>query len=93
MWIATGASPVCMIPKMINRHGLITGATGTGKTVSVKVLTETLSEMGVPVFFSDVKGDVSGLCKAGEANKNVDERVKSMNIPDFSYNAYPTRFF
>jgi len=93
IWIATGKTPVYMNSKMVNRHGLVAGATGTGKTVSIKVLAEAFSDMGVPVFMADIKGDVSGLCKAGEPNSRVDERVKSMNIPDFAYAAYPVRFF
>jgi len=93
IWIATGKTPVYMNLKMVNRHGLVAGATGTGKTVSIKVLAEAFSDMGVPVFMADIKGDVSGLCKAGEPNSRVDERVKGMNIPDFAYGAYPVRFF
>ena len=93
LWVATGKNPVYMIPKMANRHGLIAGATGTGKTVTIKVMAEKFSEMGVPVFMADVKGDVSGLCKPGEPNRNVEERVTSMNIPDFSYHNFPVRFF
>jgi len=93
MWIATGKEPIYMNPKMVNRHGLIAGATGTGKTVSIRVLAETFSDMGVPVFLADIKGDVSGMCKAGEPNKHVDERVQSMNIQNFTYSAYPVRFF
>jgi len=93
LWIATGKEPVYMLPKMLNRHGLVAGATGTGKTVSIKVLSEAFSDMGVPVFLADIKGDVSGLCKAGEPNKRVDERVQSMNISDFAYKDYPVRFF
>ncbi|GBU27416.1 hypothetical protein R84B8_00946 [Treponema sp. R8-4-B8] len=93
LWIATGKEPVYMLSKMINRHGLIAGATGTGKTVTIKVLSEALSDIGVSVFLADIKGDVSGLCKKGEPNKNVEERVKSMNISDFAYTDYPTRFF
>ena len=93
LWIATGKEPVYMIPGMINRHGLVAGATGTGKTVSIKVMAEAFSNMGVPVFMADIKGDVSGLCRAGEPNKNVDERVKSMDIRDFEYKSFPVRFF
>ena len=93
LWIATGKEPIYMISKMINRHGLVAGATGTGKTVSIKVLAEAFSDMGVPVFLADIKGDVSGLCKIGEPNKRVEERVHSMNIPDFAYCDYPVRFF
>jgi len=93
LWIATGKEPVYMLSKMVNRHGLIAGATGTGKTVSIKVLSEAFSEIGISVFLADIKGDVSGLCKTGEPNKNVEERVKSMNISGFAYASYPVRFF
>ena len=93
LWIATGNEPVFLIPKMVNRHGLIAGATGTGKTVTIKVLAEAFSDIGVPVFMGDIKGDVSGLCKTGEPNKRVEERVQSMNIPDFAYGNYPVQFF
>jgi uncharacterized protein len=93
LWIATGKEPVYMLSKMVNRHGLVAGATGTGKTVSIKVLSEAFSDIGVSVFLADIKGDVSGLCKKGEPNKNVEERVKSMNIGDFAYTDYPVRFF
>jgi DNA helicase HerA-like ATPase len=71
----------------------VAGATGTGKTVTIKVLAEAFSDMGVPVFMADIKGDVSGLCRAGEPNKRVEERVQSMNIVDFAYTDYPVHFF
>ena len=93
LWIATGSEPVAMVTKMVNRHGLVAGATGTGKTVTIKVLAEALSAIGVPVFMADVKGDVSGLCKAGEANSQMEERAHSMGIGDFAYHANPVRFF
>jgi len=93
IWIATGKAPVYMKAKMVNRHGLVAGATGTGKTVSIKVMAEAFSDLGVPVFMADIKGDVSGLCKAGVPNSRVDERVQSMGIPNFAYGAYPVRFF
>ena len=93
IWIATGKKPVYMIPKMANRHGFVAGATGTGKTVTIKVLAEKFSDMGVPVFMGDIKGDVSGLCRMGEPNPRVEERVESMNIPDFAYDKYPVQFF
>ena len=62
IWIAVNGNgePVSIIPKMANRHGLVAGATGTGKTVTLKVMAESFSEMGVPVFIADVKGDVAG---------------------------------
>ena len=65
VWLATGEAPVYLEPSMANRHGLIAGATGTGKTVTLKVLAESFSEMGVPVFVADIKGDLTGMCIQG----------------------------
>lgn len=93
IWVATGDQPIYLLPKMANRHGLIAGATGTGKTVSLKVLAESFSDAGVPVFLVDVKGDVSGMAQPGVPNKNVDERVTEMNIKDWSFSGYPVRFW
>ena len=62
-----------------NRHGLIAGATGTGKTVTLKVIAESFSRIGVPVFLADAKGDVSSLAKAGSSNPKFDERLKSLH--------------
>ena len=78
MLIAKGESEVYLLPRMANRHGLITGATGTGKTVSLRVLAEELSRIGVPVFMADVKGDLFGLCKAGSDNPKIAERVQKL---------------
>lgn len=61
IWLATGESPIYLEPSMANRHGLIAGATGTGKTVTLKVVAESFSDMGVPVFLADIKGDLSGM--------------------------------
>ena len=61
----SGDEDIYIYPKMANRHGLIAGATGTGKTVSLKVMAESFSDIGVPVFLADVKGDLSGMCQAG----------------------------
>lgn len=93
IWLGYNTGPVNMLPAMANRHGLIAGATGTGKTVTLKVLAEAFSDMGVPVFLADIKGDVSGLCLPGEANDKVDERVKNFGLTDFSYKPYPVRFY
>ena len=75
-----------------NRHGLITGATGTGKTITLKVLAESFSSAGVPVFMIDVKGDLSGTAFMGEENENVTSRVQKMGIEDFSYKKFPVTF-
>ncbi len=74
-----------ILPQMINRHGLITGATGTGKTISLQVLAESMSALGVPVFITDIKGDVSGVAKAGVENKIIKERVDGMKLLDAGY--------
>ena len=84
-----------MIPKMANRHGLIAGATGTGKTVTLKVLSETFSDMGVPVFIADVKGDIAGLCEPGVMNDNMAKRmpVFGLNDDNFKLHGYPVTFW
>ncbi len=81
-------------PKMANRHGLIAGATGTGKTITVKVLAESFSEAGVPVFFTDVKGDVAGIALPGKDSEDMQSRIERFNIADyFEYEGFPTRFW
>lgn len=79
----------------LNRHGFIAGATGTGKTVSLKVLAEHFSALSIPVFLSDFKGDLSGLFKAGEATEKIEERKKKCGLSEseFSYRAFPVEFF
>ncbi|WP_179999264.1 helicase HerA-like domain-containing protein [Acinetobacter sp. YH12239] len=79
--------------QLANRHGLIAGATGTGKTVTLKVLAESFSRIGVPVFLADAKGDVSSLAKAGESNSKFDERIKSLNIESIPFSASPVVFW
>ncbi len=76
-----------------NRHGLIAGATGTGKTVTLKVLAESFSRIGVPVFLADAKGDVSSIAKAGSSNPKFDERIKSLGIDSIEFEASPTIFW
>ncbi len=82
-----------LLPQMANRHGLITGATGTGKTVTLQSLAESFSSIGVPVFLSDIKGDLSGLAKAGGGNEKVQARVDLLKLTDFAYRAYPVTFW
>ena len=93
IWLATGAERVYLEPSMANRHGLIAGATGTGKTVTLKVIAESFSEMGVPVFIADIKGDVSGMCMPGSENKHIRRSIDTMGIEDFTYTSFPVRFF
>ena len=93
LWIGKNEDKVCMVPKMCNRHGLIAGATGTGKTVTLKVMAESFSDMGVPVFLADIKGDLSGLCKAGEQTESLDKRLNKLGIQGFTYTDYPVRYF
>ena len=83
-----------LLPGMANRHGLIAGATGTGKTVTMKVMAESFSEMGVPVFLADIKGDLSGMCMPGVDSPNMQERIARFGLEeDFEYRAFPTRFW
>jgi DNA helicase HerA-like ATPase len=79
--------------KFANRHGLITGATGTGKTVSLQVLAEGFSEAGVPVFAADIKGDLSGVAAAGTASEILLNRAKEIGLEDLSHTAYPVAFW
>ncbi len=82
-----------LLPQMANRHGLIAGATGTGKTVTLQSLAEQFSQIGVPVFLTDIKGDLSGLSQAGGNNQKVEARIKELDITDFSYQSNPTIFW
>ncbi|MBR6914958.1 MAG: DUF853 family protein, partial [Clostridia bacterium] len=95
IWVATSGEGerVWLEPSMANRHGMIAGATGTGKTVTLKVIAESFSEMGVPSFIADVKGDVSGMCVPGSENKHIRRSIDTMNIVNFTYTGFPVRFF
>ncbi len=90
---AKGDTEVYLLPRMANRHGLIAGATGTGKTISLKVMAESFSAIGVPVFLSDIKGDLASVCVEGEMNPKLDERIKTLGLTDFSFQAFPTAFW
>ena len=91
--IGKGEKPVYLEGTMANRHGLIAGATGTGKSITIKVLAESFSDMGVPVFLADVKGDLAGTAKTGETNPKLEERIEKLGLDNFEYKAYPVRFF
>ena len=78
--IGKGEKEVYLEPKMANRHGLIAGATGTGKTITLKVMAESFSDMGVPVFLADIKGDLGGCVKKGAENESIAKRLDSMGI-------------
>ena len=79
---------------MCNRHGLIAGASGTGKTITMKVMAESFSDAGVPVFLCDVKGDVAGICAPGVSNEGMEKRIDKFGVRDtFTYKAYPTTFW
>ncbi|MBE6961175.1 MAG: DUF853 family protein [Ruminococcaceae bacterium] len=93
IWLATGGQPIYLEPSMTNRHGLIAGATGTGKTVTLKVLAESFSDMGVPVFLADIKGDLSGMCEPGRENKHIRRSIDTMGIERFDYTDYPVEFW
>ena len=84
-----------LLPKMANRHGFICGATGTGKTITLKVLAESFSDLGVPVFLADVKGDLSGMIFPGTETDDMKERIARFGLSEdgFSYQAYPAAYF
>ena len=87
-----GEKEVCLLPSMLNRHGLIAGSTGTGKTVTLKVIAESLSELGVPTFICDIKSDLSGMIVEGDLS-GIQERLDSMGIEGFETRKYPVHFF
>src|SRR6187399_956028 len=91
--IAQADKPLYLLPKMANRHGLIAGATGTGKTVTLQTLAENFSARGIPVFMADVKGDLAGISQAGGNNPKVVERAKELGITDFKGEASPVVFW
>ena len=88
-----GTQSVHLNLRMANRHGLIAGATGTGKTVTLQVLAEGFAKAGVPVFMADIKGDLSGLAKAGKPHPKVDERIQLMGISDYQQRLFPCVFW
>jgi DNA helicase HerA-like ATPase len=85
--------PLYLLPQMANRHGLVAGATGTGKTVTLQVMAEAFSRIGVPVFAADIKGDLSGISQLGADNPKIAERVKQLKLENFSFAGCPVTFW
>lgn len=93
MLIARGTKDLELLPKMACRHGLIAGATGTGKTITLQSMTEQFSRLGVPVFMVDIKGDLSGICAKGGQNPKIQERINLLKFENFEYCSFPTVFW
>ena len=91
--IAKSKDPYYLLPQMANRHGLVAGATGTGKTVTLQVMAEAFSRIGVPVFAADVKGDLSGIGQPGKDNPKITERAKKMKLDGLQFEASPVAFW
>ncbi|MEQ8825567.1 MAG: DUF853 family protein [Filomicrobium sp.] len=93
IYLGTSVKPEYLDLALANRHGLITGATGTGKTVSLQILAEGFAKAGVPVFAADIKGDLSGIGKAGTRKDFIDKRLKTIGLEDYNNTSYPTVFW
>ncbi|MBQ8823470.1 MAG: DUF853 family protein [Lachnospiraceae bacterium] len=96
IWIGqAGAEKVFIYPSMANRHGMIAGATGTGKTVTLKVMAESFSDLGVPVFLADIKGDLSGMVSSGAPTKTVTAKMEELSLDKegYEFTSYPTTFW
>jgi uncharacterized protein len=91
--LAKDTEEISLLPKMANRHGMIAGATGTGKSVTLRVLAENFSRQGIPVFMADVKGDLAGISQAGGDNPKVADRVAQFGLSDHQFRAYPVAFW
>jgi len=91
--IARSNKTISLLSSMLNRHGIITGATGSGKTITLQVMAERFSQIGVPVVVTDVKGDVSGLASAGSATPKIIERAKTMGMKKLTFQRSPVRFW
>ena len=90
IFVGQADQPVFLLPQMANRHGLVAGATGTGKTVTLQGLAEAFSQIGVPVFAADIKGDLSGISQPGKPHPKISERVTLMQLEDFQFSGFPT---
>lgn len=95
IWMGKNENPIFMLPNMANRHGMVAGATGTGKTITLKVLAESFSDAGVPVFLSDIKGDLSGMSQSGKDSEGMQKRIAKfgLNEAGFTYKSYPAYYW
>ncbi len=93
IFIGAGDKPVYLKPRFANRHGLIAGATGTGKTVTLQILAEAFSRRGVPVFLADVKGDLAGLSQPGRPHPKLEQRAQRIGLEDYGYESFPVEFW
>jgi DNA helicase HerA-like ATPase len=93
IFIGRGTRPVYLLPQLANRHGLIAGATGTGKTVTLQVLAEEFSRRGVPVFLADIKGDLSGISRPGVETPALLQRAQAIGLRDYRFEAFPVQFW
>ncbi|MFL6712295.1 MAG: helicase HerA-like domain-containing protein, partial [Sulfurifustis sp.] len=93
IYLGKSKREVSLLPRMANRHGLIAGATGTGKTVTLQVLAEGFSRLGVPVFLADVKGDLSGVSQPGRRDPKLEERIKKVGVSGYTPRGYPVCYW
>ena len=94
LYVAHGPSgPISIVSKMANRHGLVAGATGTGKTVTLQVMAETFCQAGVPCFMADMKGDLSGISQPGKLSGFIEKRMPEFGIENPEFQSCPVRFF
>ncbi len=93
LFIAKGETELYLLPQMANRHGLVAGATGTGKTVSLQVMAEAFSRIGVPVFMADVKGDLSGMSQAGSDSPKIRARAQQLGLGDLAFTGFPATYW
>src|SRR3954470_20942760 len=90
--IAKGTRELSLLPQMANRHGMVAGATGTGKTTTLQSLAEKFSRIGVPVFLADVKGDLAGISEPGGNNPKINERLQALGVSP-RFEGYPVMFW